>query len=633
MDSNIFINKLMIYPQLGKCNVEFRNGLNIVWSKDIISKNKHEEKNLRNSVGKTTFVKFIDYLLGRNFFIVSIDSTKRELFENRSLLAEVIFGTERFTIKRSVLENDKIYIFNGWVIDKIITDVIVNDEALDLKGYNEFLTKKIYGENIIVNDKVYVNHRNIMTYLIRDQSVGFIKFDSGLKEEKAKSRRKRLEFLLGLVSEKREQLEKDIDVLEKEKEKFVNERNILKKYFELVSDTTLSKLNKKKVANEKQIKVYEDTLDKKADLLSKLKKEIEESKSLELELNKKSVSIDEEIYLLSLKEKDYEMASKDIENELYKIKNINLAIDLFSPFGFKRCPVYMKELVGEKVACEYIAESKNKSEFKSMTEARKKILTFEKKDIKDTLSKVTIVIKDLKREKARVLNEINKNKELQIKIEADIEEKFYKLEEKVKELRHENEVIEKEIGHFQYVDKLKENIDDKKTKITEKKGALESIIESRAFEINQVYNKIIKYLTNNSRIGKINPKDYVPGIYHPNGNIDKGSAMGNVAVIAFDLAMLELSLKFQDISSVYPKFLVHDSPKLHDIQIEIYNRIMDYVVNMEIEYRKHGKEFQYILTTLDISDSIEKDKNKYIRLTLNNSGDGGKLFGCQVEID
>lgn len=49
-----------------------------------------------------------------------------------------------------------------------------------------------------------------MSYLIRDQFYGFSKFDSGIKEERANSRKKRLEFLLGLITEDKVELEEQI---------------------------------------------------------------------------------------------------------------------------------------------------------------------------------------------------------------------------------------------------------------------------------------------------------------------------------------------------------------------------------------------------------------------------------------
>lgn len=632
MDSCIFINRLMIYPNLGKCNVVFRHGLNVVWSRDVADPTI--EANLRNSVGKTTFVKFIDYLLGKTHFIVTLDDQKRELFEDRYLLSEVIFGQDKFTVKRSVLDIDKIEVFDGWVINDLLSKKLTaKGNSLDLKGYIALLTAKIYGDNIVVNNKNYISHRSLMSFLIRDQVYGFVNYNSGIKEETAKARKKRLEFLLGLISQAREELERDINELEKDKGELAKKKSILKNYFELVTEKPLKDLRKQKSENEKIIKNLQDELTKRNNLLTELESQNEECKSAEIELNRKAAKIDEEVYILDLKQKDYQMAMKDIDNELYNIKNIDLAINIFNPFQFNRCPVYLKELNSQMGVCDFIVENENKDEFHDMISARKKILLFERKDLKRAINKVKAYIKDLTNEKSKVLKAIKKNKELQTTIHSEKEEKFTKVLQRLKELEHQNVLIEKELSHFKYVSDLNGDIKDKNERIKEKKTALADLVENRASDFNITYNKIVNYLTNNTRIGKINTNDYKPAIYYPNGTLDKGSAMGNVAVIAFDLALLEMSLQFKEVSSVYPKFLVHDSPKLHDIQLEMYNRIMDYVAIIEEEYKKQNKRFQYIITTLDISNIVDKDRETYIRLTLDNSGDGGKLFGCQVAID
>lgn len=588
---------------------------------------------MRNSVGKTTFINFIDYLLGKTSFIVSIDDKKKELFDKKLLLAEVIFGNSKFTVKRGILENGKIEVFDGWVIDNLISDKpTLKGEPLDLSGYRSFLTEKIYGENIIINNKVYTTHRNLMSYLIRDQSFGFFKYDSGIKEEKAETRKKRLEFLLGLISQKREGLETEIAELEKDKGNIGKEKNILKKYFELVTEMPLKELNKQKNNNDKQIKDLQNELDNRKDLLSKLNKLEEESKQIEVDLTRKTEIINEQIYILNIKHKDYQLAFNDIENELYKIGNISLAINIFNPFQFKRCPLYLKELKDEKEICEYIKENENKKDFSSMTDARKKILQFEKKDLNEAIKKVTVYIKDLQKEKVEILNNIEKNNVIQKKLKSEKEEQFDKVEEKISELQHKNVLLDKELANFKYVNKLQGDITDKNELISAKKEELSKLIGSRALDFNNIYDIIIKFITSNTRIGKIDIKDYSPAIFYPDGTLDKGSAMGNVAIIAFDLALLEMSLKIDEVSAVYPKFLIHDSPKIHDIQLEMYKRIMDYVIKMEVEYEKKNKHFQYIITTLDISEEIAKNKDTYVRLTLDNSGDGGKLFGCQVEI-
>ncbi|WP_026478285.1 DUF2326 domain-containing protein [Alkaliphilus transvaalensis] len=179
---------------------------------------------------------------------------------------------------------------------------------------------------------------------------------------------------------------------------------------------------------------------------------------------------------------------------------------------------------------------------------------------------------------------------------------------------------------------LKEKVDNKNIQIKSKKISLSETVQNRTSELNNIYSNIISYITNKSRYGSINVSNYNPLVIKPEGIIDNGAAMRNLAIIAFDIALLELALENNEVGNYYPKFLIHDSPKHNDMQIEMYKNIFDYLIMLENKYIENGRVFQYIITTLDISSSVEKQFKEYVRLTLDNSGDGGKLFGCDVEI-
>lgn len=131
-------------------------------------------------------------------------------------------------------------------------------------------------------------------------------------------------------------------------------------------------------------------------------------------------------------------------------------------------------------------------------------------------------------------------------------------------------------------------------------------------------------------MGEINYQTYEPRILYKNGQPDNGAGMKNAAVLAFDIAMLELAINNQEVSKCRPIFLVHDSPKLHDLDLTIYYRLIDYMIKVEQEYKE--QRFQYIITTLDITENVSKNIDEFVRLRLNNSGDGGKLFGCTIDI-
>lgn len=633
MNNGIYINHIMIFPNLGHCDVQLRNGLNVVWSKHCEKDNDDKEIiKIRNSVGKTTFIQFIDYLLGKTFFITKVDGKIEDIFYDKFLMAEVIFGNKKFTIRRSILENENIEVFNDWILSSLISDNSIKGKSYELNEYIDFLTENIYGEYILFNDKRYITHRQIMSFLIRDQYFGFTKFNSGIKDESGKIRSKRLDLLLGLISTKREKIEREIEELNKDKKSLQNEKNILKKYFQLLTDKTMGQLNKQKNKNVKNIQGLEIQLSKNVKIIEQLDEEKQKLIIIKNDLNKKVEILSEDIYILTIKVKDYKMTFKDMQNELYKLSNIKVGINILSPFEFEKCPVLMNDFKNETGACEYVKGKENKTDFNSMVNARSKILTFEKKDLEEAINKISTNIKTLKQEKVKVTKEVEKINKRLMSINETKTTEIDKVKEKIIELKHENVIIDKDIENFIYVDKLQSNIKSKNDDITEKKTTLSELSQSKAFDLSLIYNDVISFLTSNTRCGKINTANYTPTVNYLDGTVDNGSAMKNLAIIAFDIAILELSLKFDEVGNIYPKFLIHDSPKHHDLQLEIYNKIFDYIIKMENKYFKEGKTFQYIITTLDISKNVKDNEDIFVRLLLNDSGDGGKLFGCQVEI-
>ena len=220
--SSIFIERILVSPELGKCDVTFRNGTNIIWAENVTQENNGAD--FRNSVGKTTFIHLIDYLMGKKEYIKNAVGADG-IFIERYMLAEVQLGEEYFTISRRLIDGDENRVYRGFVINSLLSDERLVGRLLNSEEYILFLTEQIYGQNIIIGNKNYITHRNIMSYLIRDQFYGFSKFDSGIKEERANSRKKRLEFLLGLITEDKVELEEQIANLNNEKSKLLSERN------------------------------------------------------------------------------------------------------------------------------------------------------------------------------------------------------------------------------------------------------------------------------------------------------------------------------------------------------------------------------------------------------------------------
>ncbi|WP_346911081.1 DUF2326 domain-containing protein [Faecalicatena orotica] len=628
--SNICLIRLIIKPQLGKCDVLFKNGLNIIWAENKLG--VVEGADFRNSVGKTTFIKLIDYLLGKREYITN-PLASEGVFVERELLAELILGNTCFTISRRLTDGEENRVYEGLVIDRLLNEEVIESTYYNNSDYIKFLTDQIYGESIIINNKTYITHRSIMCYLIRDQFYGFTKFDSGIKEESAKVKKKRLEFLLGLVTREKVMLEESQAELESEKSKLVNQRNTLKKYFDYVSDETYSGLKKRKLKLEKELFKNEEILENAIDIKTQIDMELEAGKRELIKIDNKLRNYEEELYILRNRKWEYQKAVNDIDNENYKIDTMNIGIELFDNISYDKCPFYMQELETSGDGCEYLKEQGKKKQLIHATNARKKIIQMERKELMDSIRRVSSYIKQFEKELTSTQKSqiVYQKKQENLKFERT--EKYEKVDEENQRIKHSLELLAKDMRNFEYLDELEEKISEQNSAIKDISDELKQMGKNRAVELNKYYSKIVKFITNDQRIGEVNFKTYEPRILYKDGTLDKGAGMRNASLLAFDVALLELTINNKDVSECRPPILIHDSPKLHDLDLSIYCRLIEYVKEMENTYSANDKKFQYIITTLDIPEVIKKDEELYVRLKLDNSGDGGKLFGCTISIE
>ena len=662
MNSRISIRSLKISPKLGKCDVTLRSGLNVIWAHSI--KGVSIAENILNSVGKTTFIKLIDYILGSKDFITGYNADTNEMFKGKKLVGEVVFGEDRYTITRDIVRkpDSKIMVYSNWVAEDISNGSKLNAVHMfeELEDYNAFIEEKAYQGNLIFNGKRFVSHRSIMNYLIRDQKLGFIKFDSGIKEENASERKKRLDVLLGLMTDEKEKLSKDIADLKKVKDKNSKEKSVLLKYFKLNSDKTEARLRKEIESNKKKIeKLKVEQLEKEHNLEKyDLERDVlnERKKATQQQID----MLKDNIYVLSSKKVDYKRVINDITVESRKVEEVQIAYNLLNPFEFQRCPIFLKNFKDKNVKCSFLIDSydsiddstvntvdcegnaqskelsiqhsEKKKDITDIISARKKILSFEKHDITAAVEKVEATIKSLKIEQKDLTKEI-KAIDLELKKLDDIS--VYQVEELKREIdtvQHEIDILEIDLRNFNYTGTLQNKIKSLNDEIKLKQETLDRLASSRALELNTIYNNIVQFATENTKTGSLILTTYAPQIMLKSGGVDTGAAVTNLSVICFDLANFELALKYKEIGRSYPKILIHDSPRQHEMQSKMYRKVFDYIIKLEEEYPEAIQEFQYIITTLDISEKVEKDSAKYVRLELDDSGNGGKLFGRDCEI-
>lgn len=627
MSSDIFVKRILVNPELGKCDVSFRMGVNIVWAENVAQIDSGND--FRNSVGKTSFIRLVDYLMGKKQYI-SNPLGADGIFIERYMLAEVRLGGQYFTVSRRLIDKDENRIYKGCVIEKLLNNEKIENKLLNCEEYLVFLTEHIYGENIIIRNKNYISHRSIMSYLIRDQFYGFTKFDSGMKEEQSTTRKKRLDFLLGLITEEKVDLEEEILNLNNEKKKLLSEKKTLKSYFDFISDESYTELKRRRKRLEKDLERNQKALETALEFKVQIDEKIEGSIQASVTLSSQIQGYEEELYILRHRLSEYQKAINDIDNEDYKIDTMSVAVEMFQKIDFEKCPFYLDNLEKNEKTCEYLKNQGKVNQLPQAITARRKIIQMEKKELTDSIKRVNSYIKQFERDIKYYKKCLKEQEKEQEKLYSERHEKYERIEEENQTIRYSLDLIAKDTRNFEYLEKLDDKIQGKKDDIKVTQESLNFLLRNRAVELNKYYSEVIDYITNKERIGEINFQTYEPRILYKNGTPDNGAGMKNAAVLAFDIAMLELAINNQDVEKYRPLFLIHDSPKLHDLDLTIYYRLLDYMINMEKKYE--DREFQYIITTLDISQNVLNNKEKYIRLRLDNSGDGGKLFGCTIDI-
>ncbi|MBV4429618.1 hypothetical protein [Clostridium tyrobutyricum] len=403
MNTPLYINRILVYPKLGRCDVTFRQGLNVIISEDVLNINEDSDEqdendsssNNRpqdsiNSTGKTTLVHLIDYILGKSYFISDQCYETEELFVDTYAIAEISIYKAKYTVKRSILDTDNVIIYCDWVAQSI-TERKSNQKIFkqtNIEGYISFLEWEIFrGKNYFKNKSI-VSYRSIMNFIVRDQFYGFSNYYSGLKIEKAESSRERLEFLFGLTTPKNLLLKEEISGLQSEKKVLNNELTVLKKYLSEILKRTPASIKKEIQENENSItdlKVELDKYDKKF-MLSE--KENDENQVFKETLEKQLKSSLNDITAIKSRIYNYECTLHEIENELNKLKLISVSMIVLNPFKYNKCPIFMKYIDRKadfNLKCPLIESEEENNKNNEIIEARKKLLDYEKRDLERAL--------------------------------------------------------------------------------------------------------------------------------------------------------------------------------------------------------------------------------------------------------
>lgn len=619
----LFINYVGTLPIKGKVDVQLRKGLNVVFAEKILN---GEDNGPRNSLGKSTFVKLIDYGLGStNFLQKHQDKARKELL-NYSLIIEILINNNNFTLRRNLIDATENYIYRGWVRNKLLENNDIRPiVGPSLNDYKEFIEFNLLHRNNYSNDEKLLSLRNYIPFIIRNQVDGFSNLQRPMGiSEGAQFSRFRTEFFAGLSTVKKIELEQELVETEEKRKQASQDYNTIDRY--LKKKEAIANVGKANLDYKSEIQIITDEI-------SKLKQSLLERNNIESKLRNELKVIEHSIFELEEKIRlnnsrilNYQATINDIYKEFDSFNIYSKASHLFGKYDIEVCPTCFREFEDTSNLKEIFEEDSGSISL------IKEILRNEISDLQSAIDEMRLQIKEFNGTKYNLF-------EIQSQIIRDLKNYTSNILLELNERERSLDYLKIEQAEYIYIQDIQEDLTEyknnlskqikKKQEINQKINTANLEIEENKDELIRVYNKVVKYLYSNKRQGilKFSPKanniEVEIAYSDSEENIDSGAAAQIVKVIAFDLALLELSLNN---STYHPKLLIHDSPNVNDIDIDVYHNIFSYILELEnAELENKGEvDFQYIITTISKPEEVLED---HIILQLDTGSEGGKLFG------
>lgn len=579
-----------LYANKSFKNIVFNDGLNLVLAK--VTKKLDLNKDSHN-LGKTTLIAVIDFMLLKEVKEEHIFKKYQTKFSGYTFFLEILLNSgEYLTIKRSIDTPRKISFKTTKVSSNLLTE-----ETWDKRNVVFEKAEIALNEYIAFDVLKHWSYRKSITYFLRSQKdyndvFQLSKFSKGKDIDWKPFMFDLLGFNGTLLNEKYE-----IDAKISEQKRFINN---LKNEFS-VDTEELDKIKGAiglKTAERKELQEEIDNFNFYQQERKLNKELVEDVESKISELNSAEYNLEFDL------EKTKNSFSQNISFDIYQLKRIYEETEIFFPDNL-------------------VKDYKSLEEFnKQITEERNKYLEEKIVTLTNQLENVREILQKFDRKRNQILSVLKdkdsfkKFKSYQIDL-TKIEGEISRLDEKLKS-------IDKIAILNETTNKLSKKLEALVKEINIQISASDNKVYP---EIRRVFHNIFKYVFN------------VPAIIfmrqNSQGNIEfkvevtkeneiditaegKGNTYQKMLCISFDIAVLVAYHK----NSFY-RFVYHDGA-LEGLD----NRKKTNFINT---IRRYCTDYnlQYIFTSIehDIpSEMLKTFTDKEICLTLNDSGDDGKLF-------
>jgi len=577
-----------LYSNKSFKNIRFNDGINLVLAK--VTKRLDRSKDSHN-LGKTTLISVIDFMLLKEIDQSHIFIQYQSKFSGFVFYLELILNNAQYlTIRRSVDAPTKI----GFKL----SDSSVN--LLNQDGWDMFAIKnaKAELEKYLAFDILNTwGYRKSVTYFLRSQK----DYNDVFQLEKFKSGKhvNWKPFLFDLLGFNGALLTEKYSI----DDEIENQKNFIariKKQYSVESEE-VDKIKGAIELNRSEQKELQEQIDnfnfyqQERNLNKEVIEDIEKNIS---ELNTIEYNLDYDL------EKAKESLSNKVSFDIDQLKQIYEEVNVFFPSNLVK-------------------------DYKSLEEFNKKITEERNKYLNEKILQLTKQLKQIRQDLLRY--DEKRNKALSVLKDKDSFRKFKTYQVELSKVEGEIARLEEKLTSIDRIAVLNEQtkqLTENLESLVKQIGSQIASTDNKIYpEIRRIFHNIFKYIFNTPALVYIEP--------NKNGNIEfrvevtrdneiditaesKGNTYQKMLCISFDLAVLVAYHKHS-----FYKFAYHDGA-LEGLD----NRKKANFINLIREYCLRYN-LQYIFTSIqdDIpSDLMKTFTNDEICLTLDDSGDTGKLF-------
>lgn len=624
------INRVVVEGDLG-CNLRFEPGLNVVYADPADG-----GVTRTNRSGKTALIELIQYGLGRRHDLRQRFHFFPILDRLKNLWLEVSANEQTITISRSLQQlGAAASVYSGDLdaetAQKPREIVSVDDLSrlyLRLLNMPEVSVRRASGEldrlTFPVLMRAFILHQ--------DDSFGAV-----LDKVQPESRRRDIiGFLSGIISLQRFPLEEKLGELQINIE---HQEDVYRTVWEFLQQQGISSLQEaEEKLSQAETNVESATAARRSIQESMLQVEAigqhldgitNEIRNSLLTTENALSDLDRELIALNQESERLESLAASLRSDLQRSSRLKASTDVLSPVDFTICPRCLlpistdmrhREDEDRCMLCSRPIRKTSDDLPRAAFEANDLRLQLDEAgsllaDVQQQVAETTLHRQELRTERERLANILNQETEAYVSPAVD---RLLAAAEEVSRREAEAAAARALVGQARTLDQIRQSLEAMNDRRTEIDADLAAAIRSsgeRLSSLREIYRRILTQVGfPDLREVSIDPHTLLPFI---NGMlyVHQGAAYRGVAVVAYHVALLELSLQWE---TYYPRLLVLDSPAVGDLNEETHSALLDYLGGLPERYSPVAEtgesNWQVILTTRHMVPTLDP----YIRETISS---------------